>query len=333
MRRAFTLLELLVVIAIVAVLIGLLIPAVQKVRAAAARMACGNNLKQIGLALHGHHDSKGYLPPYGFGFAVPPPNNPYGAQATGHSALSLILPYLEQDNVAGLFRYDRSVIDPLNLPPSYGSNPAGLAQPKVYLCPAAPSRTVDYQPLFAGAGLNGGPMLLGYTDYAPTRGTGSSFRSRCAPNPNVTADDNGVMGQFGTWANGAVTAGKIRLEQISDGTSTTIMVAEVAGRQGHYTRGIYRGTYSPSYPINFNTAWADYNAKVTVDGADATGTTINGGCCVVNCTNNDEIYSFHSGGAMTLRADGSVLFLSENVTPSVLAALISRAGGEAISDF
>jgi len=71
---------------------------------------------------------------------------------------------------------------------------------------------------------------------------------------------------------------------------------------------------------------------VTVDGTDSTGTVNKGGCCVVNCTNNDEIYFFHPGGAMAVRADGGVTFLKETIAPGVLAALISRAGGEAVSD-
>src|SRR5262245_46936016 len=116
-RRGFTLIELLVVIAIIAILIGLLLPAVQKVREAASRMSCTNNLKQVGLALHNYHDVNNGFPPYGFDFATAPPGNPYGAQTQGHAALGLILPYIEQDNVYRIARVDRSIIDPLNLPP------------------------------------------------------------------------------------------------------------------------------------------------------------------------------------------------------------------------
>src|SRR5262245_21448421 len=331
-RAGFTLIELLVVIAIIAILIGLLLPAVQKVREAAARMQCSNNLKQIGLAIHNHHDQTGYLPPWGFDFDPAPAGNRYGPQTQGHSAFSLILPYIEQDNVARISRYDRSVIDPVNMPPNYGTNPAGLTQPKIYLCPSAPSRQIDYGPYFASQGLPLGPLPLGYTDYAPIRGTGGSFRSRCAPNTSL-ADDNGVLGQKGKWTPEGLTTGKITLVQITDGTSNSIMVTEDAGRHQVYARG---KPVTPNAPgqvgWTLNTAWADYNIKIRVDGFSGDGLTENGGCCVVNCNNKDEIYAFHTGGANVLRADGSVSFLRESVAPGKLAAMISRAGGEAFTE-
>ena len=298
-QRAFTLIELLVVIAIIAILIGLLLPAVQKVREAAARMSCSNNLKQIGLSLHSYHDANNSLPPWGFDFSVAPAGNPYGGQTQGHSAFGLILPYIEQDNIYKLSRLDRSVIDPLNLPPPIGTDIAGQATIKVYLCPSAPTRIVDYGPYFAQAGLPVTTLPLGALDYAIVRGTTGTFRSQCTPLTVSLPDENGAMGVKGAMTGTTLTMGKITLQGIPDGTSNTLGVAETAGRHQLYAKG---KPITPSGPgqvgWTLNAAWADYNTKITVAGYSTDGLVRQGGCCVVNCSNNSEIYSFHTGGAM-----------------------------------
>src|SRR5262245_48264270 len=107
-RRGFTLIELLVVIAIIAVLIGLLLPALQKVRESSARSSCLNNMKQIGIALHNYSTAEGGLPPYGK--TTPSPK--------GHSIHTFLLPYMEQDNVYKMIRLDKAWDDALNLPPA-----------------------------------------------------------------------------------------------------------------------------------------------------------------------------------------------------------------------
>src|SRR5258707_5829215 len=122
-RRGFTLIELLVVIAIIAVLIGLLLPAVQKVREAAARMQCQNNLKQIVLASHNYESTNGYLPP-GSGTLAPAP------ATSAPSTLALILPYVEQANLYNLFNFNVDVNN------TAVNAPARNQDVKIYLCPS-----------------------------------------------------------------------------------------------------------------------------------------------------------------------------------------------------
>jgi len=317
-QRAFTLIELLVVIAIIAILIGLLLPAVQKVREAANRMKCSNNLKQIGLGLHNYESTNGFFPSWGFDFPTAPPGNPYGAQTQGHGTLGMILAYLEQDNLARIMRIDRSVIDPLNLPSPAGINPGGTNSIKIFECPSNPNRgpsNSDYGPYF---GL-GSPLLLGRTDYAPIRGYSQSFRNNCAPgSPWNGSEEVGFLGKKSI---------PPKFADMSDGTANTMIFAEDAGRQTLYRNGVAQPT-----PRLLNSAWGDYNVKITVHGWDANATVQNGGCAAINVINHDEIYAFHSGGTNILRGDGSISFLKRSTSTAVLGALITAAGGEVFED-
>ncbi len=209
-RRAFTLIELLVVIAIIAILIGLLLPAVQKVRDAAARAQCTNNLKQLGLALHGFHDVNDAVPASGYTKAGP--GNPAGKYVGWRP---LTLPHLEQENLKKLYDFNSNWWE--------GTNPTAAAVPvKVFQCPSVPGRTeitsaIAKPPRPAMTF----PSPLGPNDYEALMGVKES-----AINPHLPSAFYTATNRFAVMHRDS----RVRLTDVTDGTSTTIMVVEAAGR-------------------------------------------------------------------------------------------------------
>ncbi len=299
-RRGFTLIELLVVIAIIAVLIGLLLPAVQKVREAANRMSCSSNLKNVGLALHHFHDTRGSLPPG----LVRGPYPPAGVMTNAeHGSWAFILPYLEQQALAKQYRWDLDFSHPDN-------QPVVTIQLKILQCPSAePNRLAVFQ---LDAQYPGG--LGACTDYAPTNSVAQQLL------------DSGLVDRVGNRFGAMQLNTLTRLTDITDGTSNTIMSAEDAGRPQLWLAG-------KQVPDGFagGAAWASRGNGISIYGSSPDGTT-RPGPCAMNCTNDHAVYSFHPGGANFLFADGSVHFLKASLDIRVFARLITRAGGEVVSD-
>jgi prepilin-type N-terminal cleavage/methylation domain-containing protein/prepilin-type processing-associated H-X9-DG protein len=369
-RSGFTLIELLVVISIIAVLIALLLPAVQAAREAARRIQCTNNLKQIGLATLNFESTNNFLPPDSLKLAVPDPNPDAQAAIPVNAAayLTQLLPYMEQGNLYNQINVSLSVFNTANIPPCTGpgalhsgTNSAYTTVINAFLCPSAPSApTINYY------NANWGPFGNGGGDTcSPGSPGGSSSVTNLNPPPTQTwartdylpipglhdapliaggfpASYIGAVGDVtdsGTITNPLLT-GTIRMASILDGTSNTMIVSECGGRPTGYdgSRRIY--LYTPDNklvdgaiePVSAaGGAWADPFSYARLAGAQGKTGGIRGGTCMVNCTSDDEIYSFHPGGANALFADGSVHFLKEGISVRSVAALVTRAGGEIIS--
>ena len=300
-RSGFTLIELLVVIAIIAVLIGLLLPAVQKVRSQALMTECTNNLKQIGVALHAFAEAHdGTLPP-----------------SVNNATTSLpvwtahILPYVEQKNVFNDMNF--------NVAWSAAANDTTLNQTvvKTYICPAAPPSPP--RPWRGWFGQDG----RGISDYSALTEIASEVRTLY---PTVAKSDSTYVGTLGHNVFRKFT-------DVTDGTAYTIMVAEDAGRNQKWTMGVYNPTATN---VSDSGAWANPANVITVKGWDpatAANCTTTTNCKAVNGDNGEEVYGFHnnsggSGVAGGLFVDGHVYFLSSTTTIPVLSHLLSRAGGE-----
>jgi prepilin-type N-terminal cleavage/methylation domain-containing protein/prepilin-type processing-associated H-X9-DG protein len=341
-RRGFTLIELLVVIAIIAVLIGLLLPAVQKVREAAARMSCGNNLKQLGLAVHNYHDTTGTFPPVRIG------NGDGWA-----SWMVLILPYVEQNNMYQLWDLSKKY--------SVQSTAAQQAQVKTFLCPSRRSTGLSTQETFDSADSNVPP---------PWDSTGSQYRFTAPNNPPGSLTDYAAnVGTFygineydqpasgrpanGTWfsvnANGpiilatatitgssgqttqTVTTWKsnVNMSGISDGTSNTLLIGEKHVPQSGLGR--LKAGDGPA----FSGAWTSYNGRVAgIEDPLARGPTD-----LTKSLNGDAFWarrfgSWHSGGTVQfVFCDGSVKSIQSTIDTDTLRRLSDRRDGLVISAY
>ncbi len=307
-RSGFTLIELLVVIAVIAVLVALLLPAVQQAREAARKTQCKNNMRQLGLALHGFHDTFGAFPASGWTTAGT--GNPSGKYVGWRP---LILPFIEQANLKQLYDFNVNWWE--------GTNPtaAGVTVP-TFLCPSAPSRTavmsaVAKPPRPAMTF----PVPLAGTDYEAIMGLQPASIDPVKYN---SANRFSIM-----YRNSAV-----RMADILDGATHTIAVVECAGRPTVYRDGSSTTGLNNDQGIS----WADSEGPFSVDGASSDGsqegcTPLNGCDEAMNRRNDNEPYSFHTGGANFLFADGRIQFVGESIDFKVFAALCTKSAGEVIA--
>ncbi|MDX2154130.1 MAG: DUF1559 domain-containing protein [Bryobacteraceae bacterium] len=334
-RPGFTLIELLVVIAIIAILVGLLLPAVQKVREAAGRVKCRNNLKQIGIACHNYAANLDGLPPSRISKNGSPPSPPYIPANTGRaSVLVLILPYLEQTAVYNTYVKEKDWCDPAN-------TSSGVLKTvfSIFQCPATPTGTrfetvkdpkylVSFVPPYPDVkniGFHTGFVadygsLVQVDQPKDSLDTGDLIGQGLAPPYSfVNPPGLGAMRQNITTP----------IVSITDGTSNTTLFAEFAGRPTQYYAG---GIANPGKSVD-DAIWAGHDMRINVTGSDPTGTTgSKGGPCVVNCNNDKDVYAFHPSGANVLFADGSVRQLTPATPAKTLVYLVTASGGEILPE-
>ena len=296
MRRAFTLIELLVVIAIIAILIALLLPAVQQAREAARRTQCRNNMHQLGVALHNYHDAH-TLFPYGQGRQEYCPwySNGYGSNCCNYvSYLALLLPFVDEVSLYNANNFERGY-DGLNGGGGCNST-VSRSTLKQFVCPSDPEGG-DY----------GG---YGLSNYAASTGTCSGA--------SLMGCTNGVL--MGVHYSGT----DIRIKDITDGSSNTLMVGEINTQPSR----VYYKTYWPKGRYNCTNRSTHVPMNAFPVGCYIHAAGPNPWDCLAHC----GFGSSHEGGAFYTFADGSVKFLSENIDMGTFKALGTRNGNELIDD-
>ncbi len=317
----FTLVELLVVIAIIGILVGLLLPAVQAAREASRKMSCSNNLHQIGIALHNYESAFKIWPPSRLVFS-----NPRFEQ----SWTAMVLPYIDKQTIHNGYQMGTPWYHPVN-------DPFNLVTISTYVCPSAPTqRLLPTANLYSSItnGLRSDQPRWGYADY----GSINAIRNGAFVNAGLPdLGEREMMGALGRGPDG------VRLAQITDGLSQTAVIGEgggrptlyINGKQGRSPRnGAINGT--PFVPDGWT--WADINGGFSIDGVNhvnglanntnSSGVVTGNGKCFINCTNDSELYSFHTGGTHLLYGDGGVRFISAATNAAVLIAMCTRDFGD-----
>ena len=331
-RPAFTLIELLVVIAIIGILVGLLVPAVQQIREAAARTQCINNLKQIGLALHSYHDSMKRFPPGYVDGNTNPNSTPDNDVGPGWGWAAYLLPYLEQANLHRQIDFSQSV--------GRGSNVAVSQMPLViFQCPSDPNQQAF--PVYDSS-FSSPIAIVAHSNYVGCSGWQECFNG-AGGNPQSGSGTDGLGGGFGQAGVGLFYRNsQTRMASVTDGLSNTIVVGERSSDHSPSTwTGAVAGGRCPAWMATQPPNPYAPPPGPAYDNADFGEALVLAHCNATHLPSADfpifdpdTFYSMHTGkGANFLFGDGSVHFLTSGINPFTYQALGTIAGGEVATDW